>query len=79
MIDDKCKNCKELIISYFSIWTKPNPKLSEDDKCGTCNCNVDAINRLATGYSGWCHPDKCRGSGHRYYFDYSTPNNDINS
>ena len=77
MIDDKCKNCEELVIPYFSIWNKPNPKVSKDDMYGTCHCNVDMIDRRARGYCGRCHPDKCRGSGHHYYFDYNTPNNDI--
>lgn len=77
MIDDKCKNCKELVIPYLTMWNKPNPKLSKEDVDGTCRCNVDAVNRLGRGYYGWCRPDLCRGSGHHYYFDYNTPNNDI--
>lgn len=61
MIDDKCKNCKELVIPYLL------------SGCGTCRCNVDAKDRYGIGYCGWCHPDLCRGSDHHYYFDYSTP------
>lgn len=77
MIEDKCKNCMALVIPHFSIWNTPNRKLPKDDKDGTCRCNVDAIDRLGRGYYGWCHPDKCRGAEHHYYFDYNTPNRDI--
>ena len=77
MIDDKCKNCKELVIPYLSGGVKSNSKLPKEYVYGTCLCNVDAINRVGRGYYGWCHPDICRGSCHHYYFDYNTPNNDI--
>ena len=44
---------------------------------GTCRCNVDVFDRLDRGYYGECHPDLCNGPGHRYIFDYNTPNRDI--
>lgn len=36
MIDEKCKNCPELVIPYFGLFSKPQSKLSDDLKEGTC-------------------------------------------
>jgi len=77
MIDEKCKNCKELVIPHFGFFNTHNRKLPEEDITGTCRCNVDAEDREDRGYCGWCHPDECRGAGHKYYFDYNAPNNGI--
>ena len=71
MIHNKCKNCSALVVPYFSIWNKPNPKLPDQDKEGTCKCNVDSLNRNGEGYYGWCHPDECMGPEHKYYFDHT--------
>lgn len=77
MIDEKCKNCEELVIPYFSLWNKSNYKVYEEYMIGTCRCNVDAVNRKGDGYYGWCHPSECHGPRHRYYFDYTTLNRSI--
>jgi len=77
MINEKCKNCPELVIPYFGVYRKPNPELPEELKIGTCKCNMDAFNRKGEGYYGFCHPDECKGPGHRYYFNYDMPNRDI--
>lgn len=77
MIDEKCKHCPELVIPYFSGFSKPQSKLPEDLKVGTCGCNVDAFDRLDRGYYGWCHQDLCKGPKHHYIFDYNTPNREI--
>ena len=69
MIDEKCKDCHELVIPYFSIFKRPNHRLSDELKTGTCKCNIDSYNRQSSGYCGWYHPDKCKGPGHRYYFE----------
>lgn len=75
MIDEKCKNCPELVIPYFGInRTTPNRELPEELKMGTCKCNMDLLDRKDEGYCGYCHPNECNGAGHTYYFDY---NNDI--
>ena len=77
MIDEKCKHCSALVIPYFGISNKPQSKLPEDLKEGTCRCNVDAFDRLGRGYYGWCHPDLCKGPEHKYIFDHNTSNRDI--
>ena len=77
MIEEKCKNCPELVIPYFVIGRTPNSQLPEELKIGTCKCNMDLVDRRARGYYGFCHPDECKGPGHRYYFNYDMPNRDI--
>ena len=74
MIDEKCKNCPELVIPYFGFHGKPNRELPKELKIGTCKCNIDLSDRKDEGYYGYCHPNECNGAGHKYYFDY---NNDI--
>lgn len=68
MIYKKCKNCPALVIPYSLRGRTPNSKLSDEMKTGTCKCNVDLFDRRAEGYCGWCHPDKCKGPEHHYYF-----------
>lgn len=70
MINEKCKNCPELVIPYSVLFAKPNPSMPEEYKIGTCRCNVDSLNRKNRGYCGWCHSDECHGKGHRYYFEH---------
>ena len=76
MIDDKCKTCTELVVPHFGIYARPQPKLPEELKVGTCRCNMDPYNRKAEGYCGWCHPELCKGPGHPYYFDWNSKNLD---
>ena len=77
MIDEKCKTCPELVVPYFALFAKPQPKLPDELKEGTCRCNMDLINRMKEGYYGWCHPDLCKGTGHPYYFVGHGKNRDI--
>ncbi len=74
MIHEKCKNCSELVIPYFGFHRKPNRELSEKLKMGTCKCNVDEFDKKGEGYYGYCHPDECKGPGHRYYLNYDMLN-----
>lgn len=53
MIDEKCKDCHELVIPYFSIFKRPNYRLSDELKTGTCKCNIDSYNRQSSGYCRW--------------------------
>ena len=68
MIDEKCKNCPELVIPYYNVYRKPNHKLPDELKTGTCKCNVSSIDRPGRGYYGDCSPSDCKGPGHHYYF-----------
>lgn len=77
MIDEKCKHCPELVVPYFGLYDRPQPRLPEELKDGTCRCNQDLFNRMKEGYYGWCHPDLCKGPGHPYRFVYNGGNVDI--
>ena len=77
MIDEKCKTCTELVVPYFGLCDRPQRKLPEELKVGTCKCNMDLTNRMGEGYYGWCHPELCKGPGHPYYFVYHGKNLDI--